>query len=388
MISLKKIKKILENEDLIVEKYYIYNNLVNYIKVYNIAYNINFLVKFPIKYNISIKDKQEISGVNIVKLKTVEKFKSSADQYSSEQENIDTYTTYNTSENEECEEEDKYEFQENYEVNNFVKQNYVDHFEEDVNIKENIQEKMKKNYRTTNITTQNSSYDKSLKNIYNQLSRLIYSTEKIDYKISIENHKYFCLINENNIIENYSITDISNDDDSDDYSVNIIIRFSKFCEVKDKSYTEIKKFYSNIFNLLKYNKNKHIKNKIKLYKELTELENLIPDINKKYDKIQKKFNYYEKSLRDIVQIEKSIEKKYSRLKNRKIAEDNLKQKKLQIKQKLDEIYKYKLNLYSNIKKLSREYQNFILSVDTILFDNTILVFELLKNMNKIKILIN
>lgn len=353
--SFTKLDLLLKTNGFIPKNIYTIDDYCVYIEILCVSTSDIFLLYIPSQFNIK-PDKYNIYKIKYV---DIEKNDNIVDKY--------------------AEEPDKYD----------IKNEYTEIDIEDVDKMDDLENNLTENYNREILLKNLNKEDKDiLKDILRQLNRFKFCTQNISYKLSILYKNYLCSIKRDDSIECYYITNFPVKSERKFYvSIDLKSFYKKITCVKD----DIKTVKESIYKILNQNQLKHSKI---LANMLENKEKLLTYS----DLIFKKKEYYEHYLKEL---ENVLEKLNSNEQELLVQKNNINSQTgsygikgvhtdiqnshsiFQLDTKLTKLYELKDEVSNDILKTRLEQENIVLEVDKILFDNSIMLNEIIKNFNSI-----
>ena len=357
--SFNKLENLLSSNGFLPKSIFTIDGYCVYIEIFNVYNAETFLLYIPSKFNIKT-DKGNIYKINYIDM----------------EKDDDIVTKY-------TDEKSKDEIKENYgEI--ILESNITTD-----NIEQSLNENYNKDIKLKNINKDDKS---KLKDIFRQISRLKQLTSNIKYKISILYKNYLCSIKKDETIECYYISH---------YPLNksgrklyITIDLKTFYEKIDTLLEDIILLKNSMFKILNQNQIKHTKllydmldNKDKLlqyssmitkkkeyYKTyINELENMLKKLNENETQLNKeRLIIYNKNDSGMRGIHNDIEKSHVIFK---------------LDEKIEKLIELRHELTEDIIKTRYEQEFLVLEIDKVLYDNSVMLNEIIKNFNSISTII-
>ena len=343
-LSIQKLEKFLSLKGFIPNKYFTIHSTCVFIEIISIENSDIFLLYIPSKYEFFVdKDK------NVYKM-----------QYYDEQ-NIDVDENIENTYKE-------IEFNGTPEVKNG-----------------NIAPYLEENYKKTiNIKDVPADDTKEIKNIINQIKRLGFCVQNVKYKIAINYKNFLCSIKRDDTVECYSIANYSMKNYKKLYiTVDLELLYEKIESV----ILNMKTIREGIYNILSNNQFNHTKMINKLIEEKT---NILELCNNTYIN-KNKYDHYIKESTEILGFISNAEKGI--LKNIYETNEKYKNKSLQglnndidkshhiskLNEELTSVRKIKEEIVNTIFELKIKKDNAVLTIDKIMFDNSVMLDSIFRN---------
>ena len=353
--SFSKLETLIGSYGFQVKTVFTIDEYIVYMEILSTKDTNSFLLYIPSKFNIKPE-----KGDNVYKLKYID--------IETPENIVDKY----------AEDPDKNEIKNDYEEVNIETQNTDD-----------LEHSLNENYNRDILLKDINKNDKDiLKDIFRQLNRFKFCVQNIKYKMSILYKNYLCSIKRDDTIECYYIKNFPTQKSRRFY---ISTDLKSMYESIDNVMNDVKTVKDSIYKILNQNQVKHTK----------VLNNMLENKEKLLsysDLICKKKEYFETYIADLEgilvklkqnQVELLEEKKSIRKKD---GEYGVKGVHVDIQNshliynidtKLAKISELITELNEDIHKTRVERENMTLQIDKILFDNSIMLNEIIKNFNSI-----
>lgn len=223
-----------------------------------------------------------------------------------------------------------------------------------------------------------------IKDIYRQLRRLKYSIQGMSHKLAIMNAPYLGVLTEDDLIKIYSIENLKR---KNAYKMYIIINFTVFYDKIKILEEECNQIFEGIYKVLNNNHKLHSKNikHIMEKKENIQTQSLFLQ-NVKYD-YTKYIKLYCDLLDELYTNQKNKQHDLDQLNSQQIQNVHHDMKRTHQKQKIKKDIRSmedtKKHIIKTTKEAKTKYQNLILSIDTILFDNIIMLDKIFRNFKQL-----
>ncbi|MBS0628540.1 MAG: hypothetical protein JSS09_10085, partial [Verrucomicrobia bacterium] len=251
--------------------------------------------------------------------------------------------------------------------------------------KEKISDHLENNYKHP-ISIQKISREEAtnLQALYRQMKRLTYCVQNLKYKLAVFYKNYICAIRRDDSI---SCLDIKNYSNTDCKKLVIVVDLETFYDKADKLSTDIQTVRDSIYKVLERNQGMHgrvltkiIDNKkdiavipsqvelrrVKYDQMLVQLEEMLSVLNDTETKLLTDLNNLDQSQGD-------LQSDISRV-----------HQKTKIERELEKVRGLQKEVCKNMVDVRNKRENAILSVDKIMFDNTVMFDTIVKNFGKLK----
>lgn len=361
-LSLSKLERLFSSKGLVINKYFIMHSLCVYFEVFNINNAETFLVYIPSKYEIKLD-----RGNNVYKI-----------------EYLDILDKNGNIPRDYIEEPDNYELEKNYdeiEINlspdTGNRKNLAKHLEENYNHPVSLKD-------ITRDETQN------LRDIFRQLRRFKFCVQSIKYKLVIVYKNYLCCIRRDDTFECFMCHfQSTNSDKRLLVSLDLETLYSKLNSLT----LDIKTVRQGVFKVL--NKN-HLRNARSL-KNMLDKNKSITDFSDDLYVKKEQYSMYITNLEILLEkIEKSQKKTLDKIDkiNEKYEYSSFKGLNVDIEKshlisrqekELEKINGIKQDIVRNIEDLKKKQENLMLKIDKILFDNSVMLDAIIKNINSLEL---
>lgn len=351
-LSTNKLEKLLSLKGFVPARYFVMHNVIVYMEIVSIADADTFLLYIPSKYKFVA---QKGSNVYKVKYVDIDESDNTADDYAGEPDEHSVENAY-----------------EEIDIN-------MSPTVKGDNIAPHLEENYKRSITLKDISTEDS---KQLKDIFRQLKRLRFCVQNVKYKIAIIYKQYLCAIKRDDSIECLAIKRFRGKDCKKLY---VTADLELVYEKMDSLLLNMGTIRKGLYHILDKN---HFTHSRTLQRLLEEKSNIVEFSDKAYSKKVE----YEKHLKDtgdmLEAMNKSeknivgqiyeINEKYSGAKGlHNDIEKSHQVSKLNLE--LNEIQKIKEDLVKTIFELKAKREDTMLTVDKIMFDNSVMLECVLRN---------
>lgn len=346
MLSLKKLDQLLKEYNCGIKTIYTYKGYCMFIEVVSFNTANIFILYIPSKYDIDAKNYSntyEIKEFNKEEEEDIERIKNS---YSEIELDID--------------------------------------INENVDIKDKLEDKYKKKINLSSINEDIVV----INNTKEQLKRLIYCIENTDYKLGVKYKDYLTCVRRNDDIETYKIKEYEEGDSS--YYFYIVIDLELLYSKKNNSVQDINKIYNGICKIMHKNHNSHKD----VFEKLIESER---DIHSNLEKISVKISLFDGMLKrsyalldNINSIQKNMNKEKEEFLKKNQTQENTLDNDIYNSHQLHKfnteyakVENIKKEIVTNIAAINHAKENIFLNIDKILFDNNVMLNNVINNVKKI-----
>ena len=360
MFSLHKLEKFLFKKNFRILTYYELDGYLIYIKVLStINYN-QYLLYIPSKYEIKVENTN-----GFLSLKPIDDIEIST--------NTNNIVENYTSVDEKDEQIEK--------VYNEINLTYIPETGGD------LESTLKENYDKPIVLKNLSKYKAhiNIKNIINQLSRLKKCTKNIKYKLCIFYKNYIYIISRSDDI-NYFIIDIFEGSEKRQLLVTLDLEILYLKKAEDIHF-DLKNVQEQVFKNLEQN---HVNNMVVLDNMMSrDILGQKNDINKKLEKYDSNIKEFENMLERLKKTEDVVIEKINNIKEEykdKIGfhHDIEKTNKIsRLEREIDEIDSLIVSVNKNMQEIKMYREDILLKTDQILFDNSIMIYSIINNFEKL-----
>lgn len=354
-LSINKLKEYLASKGFIPVRFFVLDDLIFYIEVLSSQNAGTFFIYIPSKYEFGVKKGEDNYKIRYVDMEGGD---NTADEYAGGSVSVESI-----------------------------------YRGDDINLSPDngkIEEHLENNYRRPISLDDISSEDSvELRSIYRQMRRLRYCVQDIKYKVAIINKNYICAIRRDDSIDCFVIKHYPRRNHK---KLMIVADLEMFYEKYEKMDSDIHTVRTGIYNILQRNQSLHSRMISKLLENKEELISFAPkttekknlyDINeKKLEKMLNTMNIAErKTIATIYELEET------RLDSGKQGMQNdieIAHRKSQLETELNKINSIKEDIMKYISILRQRKENSVLSIDKIMFDNTVMFNCMVNNFSQLR----
>ena len=348
-LSISKLEKLLVNNNIFPERYYLYHGYIIYVECLIVKTGIKFWLDIPEDYKFKADHN---SKPNIVELKSVQIDEGDEEVVNEFAKKFDDLDVFNSYENKEGGKEVEDDFEKN-----------------------NISSTLNQNYKySVKINEIDETDEKDVKDIKRQVTRLRYSVMHTKYQLCITYKHYFAILFDDEVIV-FTVKHLKEDEYSKYRQLLVVVDLERFFNKVDRINVEVFKIKSSINKILDINYNKNISN-INFMMDKSAL--VLNKFNELYSKkmhltmLETNFDSLYKSVNES---EKKILEKISLLKDQEYNRDQVEKYREDIRSLEDS----KIEILSNIAKVNEKKDNISLTLDKVLFDNIVMFNSIIKN---------
>lgn len=349
-LSISKLQELLLSKGFVPNKYFIMDGLCFFIEIFCLKTADLFLMYIPSKYNFVIH-----SGDNVFKIR---------------------YIAMNVADNKTDEYGQDINLQDAY---------------GDVNIelspdKEKIEDDLEDNYKRPISLDEISTEDTDvLKSIYRQMRRLRYCVQNIKYKLAVVYKNYICAIRRDESIDCFSIKHYSRQECKKLY---IVIDLETFYDKSEKLLEDLHTVREGVYRVLEKNQGMHSRVINKMIENRKDIAIIPQQAEMKKERYDTALFKLQKMMAIMITADQRIHEQLARI-NRD-ANGGLQNDITQVHQRsklqkeLDQINFIKSDIAKQLLLVREKRENSILSIDKIMFDNTVMFNTMLNNFGKLK----
>lgn len=356
MLSLSKLEKILLSKGFIVNKYFIIDNLCVYLEVLSTQTASSFYLYIPSKYKFPIEDKGPVYKLKYVDIN--EEIENIAQEYAEQPENKELEKVYT-------------------EVDLDLSPSHAG------DIRKHLEDKYKKNISVEDVS---KSEAKNIQDMIRQLRRLKFCVESTRYKVAIVYRNYICAIRRDDDLEFFRIKKYPKTNEMRFFvTADLELVYEKLDSLQ-RNITVVK---DGIYTVLTKNQLKHTTSLSRLLEQKDDMQSYIIKAMKK----QEKYVKYLEKLRDMLIIINNKEKELG-LNIREKSTSNTGNQSLhldiqrsyetgKLEGEMDKVRNIKDNILKMIAYVSTLKENSALSIDKIMFDNQVMLYQIFQNFTRL-----
>jgi hypothetical protein len=351
VLSFNKLDKFLKSKGFICKNYFVIDSACIYIEIFNINTADSIMLYIPSKYEIKVdSDTNNVYNVKFIDI-----------------DENDTNMLENFKKNED--DVDKYYDEVNV---NFSPENK----------NEDLESKLKDNYnRPINLKKKTLE---TFKDIFRQLNRLKLCVQKLNYKLCIINENYVCFIKKDNSLDCLQVKEYNSNNMKMMVSIDLETLYSKIgCLNQD-----ITLLQNSVYKILNNSQIKHINMLNSMIEKVNNINQQTNDVTLKKEQINNSISELEILLNKIQTSETFLYEKIMNINDKYDSDSTLKGLHTDIERthmisklenELKELQTVKQEIFKNLINYKIEQQNIMLSIDQILFDNSIMINQLINN---------
>lgn len=352
-LSIQKLEDMLLSKGYIPKKYYTYKSYCTYIEIMSVQDSVLFLLYIPSNYNFKIKTGDNVYKLNYINIENENG--NITDDFAGQPDEHEVENTYKDVEGQFSPET------------------------KDGNIAKFLEERYKREITLKNMKENDI---KELKDIFRQLKRLGFCVQNLKYKLCISYKNFLCCIKRDDSIEYYSIKEFKGDDNK---QLFISVDLELFYDKIESLIINMETIKKGIYHILDKNHLNHTETLSKMIEEKTDIMNFSQNAYQKKQEYESLINESKKMLKSIIDKESEISQIIENINSNNENTQNITSdiEKIHIvsqhKKQLEEINKLKQDIIKTILQIQTKRDNVSLTVDKIMFDNSVMLDAILRN---------
>lgn len=351
-LNLSKLQDLLASKGFIPNKYFVLDGTCFYIELFSIKTADIFLLYIPSKYDFVIPSSENSFKLNYINMDSVDGV---PDEYAGKPDDMDIEAAYGGM---------------NVELSPD---------------KEHIADHLESNYKHPISLNEISKDDATtLRAVYRQMLRLRYCVQNIKYKLGVIYKNYICAIRRDDTVDCFAI---KHHPRSDRKKLMVVVDLETLYEKNDKLLEDIHTVRDSIYRVLERNQGMHtrvIGKMIENRKDILTIPDQTAVKKTKYDTMLAQLNEMLEIMvvaeRRVLDALFSLEEKSQGLQN----DISRVHEKARLEKELDKINVIKGEITKNMVALRDKREDSVLSIDKIMFDNSVMFDAMIKNFAKLK----
>ena len=352
-LSIQKLEKLLALKGFVPTKYYVMHSICVYIEIMSITEAYVFLLYIPSKYKFTVQKENNVYKIEYV---DVEEENNTADVYAGHQDEDIIENAYR---------------QIDLGLNPST----------DSNIAQQLEENYKRVINLKDISNKDTN---ELRDIIRQLKRLRFCVQNVKYKICIVYKNYLCALKRNDSIECYKIKKYPVKNNKQIY---VTVDLELLYEKMDSLMLNIKTIGKGLYHILDKNYFTHTRNLQKLLEEKNDIMGFSDKAYKNKLKYQsylresnEMFDAINKSEKKIIEKIYEMNEKYNDPSLKGLHNDIEKSHHMsKLNNDLSTVQKIKEDIMKTILELKSKRDDTMLTVDKIMFDNSVMLDAIFRN---------
>lgn len=349
-LSISKLNNICETNGLVPLKYFKYKDNLLFLQTISLKKGFSFMINIPKKFTFE----DDLDGGDVYKLKKIKFDKETLKQLYKSPDNKELDKIYS-------EIKVAKEFDPNLDVNE---------------LEEKLMEVYKKQIYLSKMDKEELH---QIRDIFRQIERLKLCVQGIDYKITIIFKNYLCCVDEDGEIECYYIKHFK----SGFYrklfiSLNLTLLFDNISNLEN----HLQEVYDGVNEILARSQESHLQKFLITIDSCRQVGEKINKIKEIRMNIKGCIQKYENTLNKLILFQKSLETKFISLQKNDNLENNLNyiREKNKIEKELSEVEEIKVKVMEQLVSLRDKDSDISLKVDKILFDNILMLNNIINNL--------
>lgn len=349
MLSLVKLVELLQSIGILPIKYYILDNLLFYIEALSVTNGFSFFIYIPSKYEFAVPKEYNPYKIQYISLEDSENV---AEEYAEAKEN-----------------EEAYKGQIAVSPDN-----------------DKMEEQLENSYRKPLSLSDISSSDvKAIRSIYRQVRRLRYCVEDIPYKIGIQIKNYLAVVRRDDTLDCFLIKHYPRIESK---RLIIISDLELVYNKKEKILADLEIVNKGIFDILEKNQTLHRRVLKKLFENREAILSYSEQSLERKLKLESQINKLNSYLEILDKAQRKILEELELLNSEKTyADTNIVYRRNNMESELEKIGKLKEDIMATLGLLKEKIDNLLLSVDNIMFDNSVMFDSMIQNFINLKKLV-
>lgn len=356
VLSISKLEKLLAVKGFLPRRFFIIHGLCAYVEVMSIRNADTFILSIPSKYKLRCDEGYKIRPIDMG-----EKDKEVTNEYAGSPDNIHLEKAYT-------------------EVDIAMTPTRFDD-DDDGNVASRLEEAYKRAIMLQDISREDVT---QVRDIFRQLKRMRYCVQGIRYKIAIFWKHYLCVVDRDASIECFYIKRFSG---VDKRKFLIVCDLELFYERMDHLEKDVARIRQGIYQVLDKNQSTHTKNINRMLAERNEVLKNSEEVQARKLLYQKHIENFESLLDRTNESEKACLDKIYSLDESGMNETAKFHQKAKLETDLRQITQTKQDIVKNLMKLKEGLEDMALSTDKILFDNSVMFDQILRNFGYLEKLI-
>lgn len=355
-LSINKLQEFLTSKGFVPVRFFILDEYVFYIEVLSVKTASSFYIYIPSKYEFAMKPGTDAYKIHYIDMEGTSD--NTADEYAGAK-GVDVESIYGGD---------------------------INLSPDNGKIEDHLVENYKRPISLEDISTEDRTV---LKAIYRQVKRLRYCVQNIKYKIAIVYKNYICAIRRDDTIDCFSLSHYPRRDNK---KLMIIADLEMFYEKYEKMDSDINTVRTGVYKILQKNQNRHAFMISKLLENKEELSSVAGKTGArkiKYDtnmkKLQRMLEVMNISERKTLSQINELEEQRGDVGKQGMNNDiEIAHRKSQLEDEIKTINSIKEEIMRNISILRQRKEDSALSIDKIMFDNTVMFDCMVKNFAELK----
>lgn len=352
-LSVAKLEKLLGNKGFLCKKFYAMDGMCVYVEILDLNSSDVFMLYIPSKYDIPISERDNVYQVEYLE---VDEDGNVARDYAGEPDKHDLEQVYDSSQIELDTDNGN-----GKDIRNFLEEKYD---------------------QPVHLRDMSASDIKEIREVFRHLKRLRLAVKNIRYKVCIAFRHYLCCIRKDDTLEGFIVKKLQ---ETPDRKLFIKLDLEALYDNINTLSVDIRTVREGIYAMLNRNQNRHMINLQKLVINASKVSTLADAINTKRLKLAENLSKLEEMMVKVSDSEKVAREQLINTRNTPFTgtshhnDFERTQMLARHENKLTEIQRTKQEIIKNILALKIKHENLLLRTDKILFDNIVMIDEVIRN---------
>lgn len=351
-LSMNKLQELLLNKGFVASKFFIMDGDCFFIELFSLNSADVFLLYIPSKYTFNMEPGNNAYKIKYIDMNSTDNI---TDEYAGAPDNMDVAAVYDAG---------------------------IQLSPGSDKIAEHLEDNYKQQISLKDISKEDTEH---LKGIYRQMKRLRYCVQNLKYKIGVVYKNYMCVIRRDDSIDCIHVKHYPRHNFK---RLMIIMDLEMFYEKNENVLTDIDSVRNGIYHVLQKNQGSHTRLINKLMENKKDIDSITTqsEVKKKqYDqlsaKLQRMFEIMIKSEKDVMEKIFQLEKHANKGLQSDISRVH---QKTQYEKELEKINVVKGEVVKALLQVREKRETAFLSIDKIMFDNTVMFDSMIKNFGMLK----
>lgn len=353
-LSINKLEKLLSNKGFLCKKFYEMDGMCVYIEILDLNSSDVFMLYIPSKYDIPISNRDNVYQVEYLE---VDEDGNVARDYAGEPDKHDLEQVYDSSQIELDTDNGN-----GKDIRNFLEEKYD---------------------QPVHLRDMSVNDIKEIREVFRHLKRLRLAVKNLRYKVCIAFKHYLCCIRKDDTLEGFIVKKLQ---ESSDRKLFVKLDIEALYDNINTLSVDIRTVREGIYSMLNRNQTRHMINLQKLVLNAGKVSVLSEAINTKRTRLADNLTKLESMMVRISESEKSARERLINARSSPGSSSTSFHSDLERTQmiarhetELTEIQRTKQEIIKNILGLKVKHENLLLRTDKILFDNIVMIDEVIRN---------
>lgn len=353
-LSITKLQEFLTAQGLIIFRYYVMDGMCFFLEVQSIKTADVFMLYLPSKYNFSVEHGKDVYKIKYIDIGTSSR--NVTQDYAHEPDNLDVEDIYRNDDDNGAEAGDG----------------------KNDNMEDRMEGKYKHDVRLKDISKDDLAV---LKSIYRQIRRLRYCVQNLKYKVAIVYKNYICAIRRDDSINLIVVKHMTGDSCK---KLMVIADLETLSRKDERSVEEIRTVRNSIYRILERNQGTHARTIFRMIESQKDIVAIPEQAQRKKDNYDRMLDHLSVLLETVNEVEHKLESDLEAL-NADTVMSGLQtditraHHKAKLEKDMDRIMIIKDDICKTLIAVRAKRESAALSIDTIMFDNTVMFDTMIKN---------